>query len=344
MLTLAPALIVVEFAERRQWAFGVYVMVANIGGALGPVIGGSLATLASWRLVFWAQVPIALVMTALVAGSTLESRGRPRQFDLPGLALASAALVAVSLALLGTVPGAAPRLGAAAVAVAALAGFLLVESHAADPMLPLGMFGDRLFAGATLAASTAWFATFSTSVYVAIYLQSDRGLSLLASSLLFLSWSVCAAVAALVADRLVRAVGARRVLLAACPALLAVTLPWTLVRHDWPLWLPAVLLAAFGVTVTLVLTVTVSAALGRFRTSEAGIASATYNATRQVGSSLGVAVPGAVLAALAGVLDSGAALDVPLDLAFLARGAAVAAGIGAALLLLAAPVATPDEA
>jgi MFS transporter, DHA2 family, methylenomycin A resistance protein len=344
MLTLAPALILVEFAERRQWAFGVYIMVANLGGALGPIAGGSLATLASWRLVFWAQVPIALVMIALVAWSVRESRGRRRAPDLPGLALASVALVAGNLAILGTVTNGPARLAAGAVAISALVAFVIVETRPGEPMLPLVVFGDRLFAGATLAAATAWFATLSTGVYVAMYLQSDRGLSLLASSLLFLSWSAIAALAALATDRLVRAAGARRVVVAACSALVATTLPWALVRHDWPLWLPALLLAAFGATVTVLLTATLSTALTRFPAGEAGVASATYNATRQAGSSLGIAVPGAVLSALAsGGAASGVALDGPLDAAFLVRGGAVAVGMGAALLLLAAPAAAGAE-
>jgi DHA2 family methylenomycin A resistance protein-like MFS transporter len=167
-------------------------------------------------------------------------------------------------------------------------------------------------------------------------------MSLLASSLTLQSWNAIAMLAALTTDRLVRAAGTRAVLLASCPALVATVLPWAFVRHDWPLWVPAVLLAAFGVTVTCLLAVTQSTALGRFRPGEAGVASATYNATRQAGSSLGIALMGAVFAGLmssGGAAASGGGLDRPLEAAFLVRGGAVAIGMTAALLLLGAAAA-----
>jgi hypothetical protein len=253
-----------------------------------------------------------------------------------GLGLVSAALVAGNLALLGTLPGASLRLAAAIGALSCGAGFLWVEARAREPMVRLSTFADRLFSGATLAGTTGWFATLSTSVYVAMYLQSGRGMTLLPASLIIVSWSAVASLSALTIDRLVRAFGARAVLVTSCPALFATVLPWAFVRYDWPLWLPAVLLAAFGVAQTCLLTVTFGTALSGFQPGEAGLASATYNATRQIGSSLGIAVPGAVVAALAasGGAASHAALDGPLEAAFAVRAAVVAVGTAGVLVLL----------
>jgi MFS family permease len=340
MLTLAAALISAEFADRRQWAFGAYVVAANFGGVVGPVVGGALAAAGGWRLAFWSQVPLALIVIACTARRGREVRGDPRRVDGPGLLLISGSLVLGSWTLLEAGARAWNGwevAGAAIVSGAALAAFLLREARAPAPMLPLSVFGNRLFTTSTLLSSVAWFAALSTSVYVAVYLETERGMDLLSSALVFTSWNGGAALSAMATSRIVLAWGRPAVLRWAGIGLFAVVLPWAFVRSGWPLWLAVVLLAAFGALVAQLFAVGLPAALSQVPVSHAGTAAATFGATRQIGSLLGVTLPGAVLSgglAVGGRLAPGTALLGALDRAFLVRAAVVAVGVAIALALL----------
>jgi MFS family permease len=338
LLTMAAAAIVSVFRERRQSAFAAYVLVGNLGGALGPVLGGALAIVGTWRAVFVSQIPVGLALVALVAATLPESRGPRRGLDLTGAALLGAAVLAGNLLLLDGDRLALTRVQVIAllgVAVVSLGAFLLFERGSREPMLRLAAFGHPEFVVGTLAATTVWFANLSTGVYVAIYLQSARGMTVLGSGLVLLSWGVSGALTATVIAHVVRRFGQRRVLGVASLAVGAVLVPWAFATPAWPLWLPSLLLAAFGVSSTCALAVSLPLALGAIPAGEAGVGAGMFNTIRQIGSSLGIAVPGAVLAARhGGNLVAGAGLDDALATVFAVRAAIVLAGVLAAAGLL----------
>jgi hypothetical protein len=204
-------------------------------------------------------------------------------------------------------------------------------------MLPLWVFGNRLFTTSTTLSSVAWFAALSTGVYVAVYLEVERGMNLLSAALVFIAWNAAAVLSAAATSRVVRAWGRGAVLRWSGIGLVAIVLPWAFARPEWPLWLAVALLAAFGAVIAPLFAVGLPAALSQVPVSSAGTAAATFGATRQIGSLLGVTLPGAVLSAglaAGGRLTPGTALTGALDRAFLARALVVAAGVAVALLLL----------
>ena len=136
------ALISASFPEKeRGRAIGIWSGFTSITAAIGPVLGGWLVEHASWRWVFFVNLPVAAVVIALTIGRVPRAapgRRRPK-LDGLGAALAAIGLGGVVYALIESEPL------AGAIGAAALAAFVLVERRAAAPMLPLELFRSRAF-------------------------------------------------------------------------------------------------------------------------------------------------------------------------------------------------------
>jgi EmrB/QacA subfamily drug resistance transporter len=136
----------------RGRAIGTWSGFTAITAAIGPVLGGWLVEHASWRWVFFINVPIAAIVVALTLWKVPESRNAEisRELDWQGILLATAGLGAVTFALIempsrGATAGLVGVLG-----ICALAGFCVVEFHSPSPMVSLRLFRSRNFSGANL--------------------------------------------------------------------------------------------------------------------------------------------------------------------------------------------------
>ena len=150
------AIISASFSEaERGKAIGTWSGFTAVTAALGPVLGGWLVENASWRWVFYINIPIALIVLAIVLTRVPESRdessGGPP--DLLGALLATAGLGGL---VFGLIEAGALGLGhpkvliALAIGATSLGGFIMVEARVASPMMPLSLFRSRTFAGANL--------------------------------------------------------------------------------------------------------------------------------------------------------------------------------------------------
>ncbi len=145
--------------DDRGRAIGAWSGLAAVAGAIGPLLGGWLVDAASWRLIFFLNVPLAAAAAAIAIRHVPETRDdEAGPLDVTGAALVSAGTALVAFGLI-------ERSGVAGLAgLAALVGFVAVERRAEHPMLPLSLFGSRQFTGANLttfavygAMSAAWF-------------------------------------------------------------------------------------------------------------------------------------------------------------------------------------------
>src|SRR4051794_14868663 len=133
---------------RRGAVLGVWGAVGGVGVALGPLVGGALAGAGGWGGFFWLNVPVGLVLIALARHRLVESRGRTRRLDWPGVVLSSTGLLGLVWGVVkagdrtatGGVAG--MTIGAGAVL---LVGFVVWELRAPEPVLPLRFFADRVF-------------------------------------------------------------------------------------------------------------------------------------------------------------------------------------------------------
>jgi EmrB/QacA subfamily drug resistance transporter len=289
--------------QERSRALGTYGAVVSAGFASGAVLGGLLVE-ATWRLVFFVNVPIGIVL--LIASARLlppDPAGRGGQLDVPGAVTATAGvgLLVLAVARVGTTLRATEPVLLAVAAIVLLAAFVIRERRARSPLLDLSLLKDRGIAGANLALITVGASNAAQVLLLTLYLQEGRGLSPVLTGLCFIPQAAGAFALSGPAGRLVPSLGPRRALgIALSIALLALAGAATAVLTGS---LPALLAAqfAFGIASRLSqVSSTLAGTRGPVAARSEGTASALLTATRQCGSALGVATVTAMLVATHG--------------------------------------------
>ncbi len=296
-------------AERAK-AIGLWGSVFGLSVALGPVIGGALVGSAGWRGVFWVNIPVGIAAIALTARYVPESRAAAkRRLDPLGQVLVTAALGTVSYAIIeGPDLGWASAPVAACFAAAAAAATALVawSRRAAQPLLDLRFFRSLPFSGAALTAVTGMCAFSGFLFLITLYLQEARGYSALAAGLFLLPMALVMACSAPLCGRVIASRGTRIPLLAAGAGITAGGVLLTFLTAASPAWYVLLCGAVLGAGMGWVNAPVTNNAVAGMPRARAGTASAVASTSRQVGSSLGVAVTGSVLAAgLHGSLAAG---------------------------------------
>ncbi|MGH9089633.1 MAG: MFS transporter [Acidimicrobiales bacterium] len=285
--------------ERAQ-AIGIWGSVNGVSLALGPVVGGALVSAAGWRAVFWVNVPVGLAATVLAVRYLPESRAaRARRPDLVGQAMLVVLLAAVTYGIIEAPDAGLSSplvLAMAGIAVVAIVAFLLYEQRRDEPLLDLRFFRSVPFTAATVTAVAVFSAMGGFLFMNTLYLQEARGLSALDAGLATLPVAVVATVFSPLSGRLVGRRGSRVPLVVAGAALIVSMLllaqMTTNTSYDWLLVAYVVFGTAYGFANA---PITNNAVSGMPR-EQAGVASAIASMSRQVGSTLGVAVAGAIVA------------------------------------------------
>lgn len=332
-------------------AFAVYGAAAPIGGTAGVFLGGVLTEYASWPWVFYATVPIALLVIILTPFALPRVAGSRGRVDLAGALTATAGLAAI---VYGVVR--APEAGWASIetivalvaGAALLVAFFAIQARRRTPLLRLGIFRAPQLGAANLAQLLLGAAWVSMWFFLNLYLQQVLGAGAFASGAALLPMTALIVIGMVaLAPRLQARFGAKPLIVGGF-ALLAVGLGWlALARPDGSYAvdvLPASLVAALGMALAFV--PSLGTAIGAARPEETGVASGLVNTSYQIGSAIGLAVLTAVGAAVTAAVSSeatggaadAAALTAGFSSAFI--GAAVLAVIGlvaSAALLHAAP-------
>jgi len=300
---VAMSIIVNTFTDRaeRARAIGVWGGAIGVSLALGPVVGGLLIASVGWRGIFWVNIPVGLAAIVLTALFVPESKAaRARRFDPIGQILIIAMLGSLTF---GIIEGPAYGWGSArilaffAVTVIAVIAFLRYEPRRADPLIDIRFFRSLPFSGATLTAVSAMSALGGFLFLITLYLQDVRGYRPLIAGLFLLPMAAAMAVSAPLAGRMLARSGARAPLLIAGAGITAGGILLTQLTNSSA---PAYLVLAFfvfGIGMGFVNAPITNSAVSGMPRSQAGVASGIASTSRQVGSSLGVAVMGSVLAA-----------------------------------------------
>lgn len=292
------ALIMRTFTEpaARAGAMGAWSAVMAAGGAVGAVVGGVLTEYAGWRWVLFVNVPIgaALLAAALLYVPAGGGRGGPRRFDLPGALTVTAGLTAL---VHGTITSEAhgwgsPRVWAPVGAgVLLLAGFVVIESRVAHPLVPLAILRRRGLAVANPLVMVMSGAGFSMWFLLSLHLQQNLGLGAAEAGLCFVPGSLGIIVGARFATRLIARTGSRPLVVVGM-ALSTAGFVW-LSRISAGGGYVDEVAGPFTLTcagVGLALMPAMVAATGGTDPAEAGLASGLVNTSRQVGGALGLAV------------------------------------------------------
>jgi EmrB/QacA subfamily drug resistance transporter len=323
-------------AERTRMQ-AVFSSLWGVSSIAGPLIGGIITDAASWRWVFYVNLPIGLV-AAVVVHRTLPADSPARGISLNwqgGLLLfLTTTLVLVTCAEM--------NVAWAAAAIASGAAFAWVDRRSAHPILPLTLLRNRIVAVALTVGFFAGTALFGTLAFVPLFVQVSTGASATSAGQiltpLYLMWVLSSIVAARLLFRIgprVSTVAGTSAVFVACTAL-----PWAVASasHAWVFADIALMGSGLGFSM-LALLLSVQHSVPR---SELGLATSLNMFARSIGGAVGVSIMGTILAAglgssvhdAPGALDSGmAALSPDLRQHFILAlqhaffGTAVAAGL-----------------
>jgi len=286
--------------KARGRAVGTWGAVMGVSLGIGPLIGGALTETMGWRWIFWINPPVGITVALLAALFVPESKAvRARAFDPVGQILVLIGLATLTWGVIEG-PHAGWRsgliVGLFVTAALALLAFVLYEPRRKDPLLDLRFFHNVPFSSATVLALSS-FSCFGGFLFLsALYLQQVRGFSAFRTGLFTLPLAVAMVVCAPWSGRLVGSHGPRPSLLAAGVGFLISTLMLTgLNQQTSAAWL-LVAYALFGVGLGMVNPAISDSAVAGMPLSQAGVAAAIASTSRQVGTALGVAVSGTVVA------------------------------------------------
>jgi EmrB/QacA subfamily drug resistance transporter len=297
MLTTSLAVVSASFdGPVRARALGVYFSGGALGGVLGPVVGGMLVAAFGWRMMFAIQIPLAVAVAMLAVAVLHETPRRARSLDLPALVLGTIALLGINVALLRADAWgwlSAQSAVAWGVAIAASIGFLARERVAREPAVRLSTFRNRRFVAASVVGGAAWFSILAISVQVPIYLQQGRGFDPAETGWLLLALGLAAFMAFPRVGTLVPRVGEGRLMLGGLGLTVAMLAMLAVLDGASPVWIIIPVGIVLGGAIAAAIVPSAATAVSEFPPEEAGTASGVFNSVRQLGASLGVAVPAA---------------------------------------------------
>jgi EmrB/QacA subfamily drug resistance transporter len=301
LMTLAMAIVADIVPPRQRGRYQGYIqLVFVLASVAGPLLGGLFVDHLSWRWIFYVNLPIgALALT--VVSTTLHlpvERKRPT-IDYAGAALLAAGLTSVLLvATWGGRQyawGSVTIIGLALAAIVLLGAFVWQEQRAAEPILPLRLFRDRVFDVVSLSLFLTACAFFAAIVFMPLYLQIVTGADATTSGLLLLPLLLGAAASTAISGRLIVRTGHYKAFPIAGLAVMALgllllsELDATSTRTT-----ACVFVGIFGLGFGLVSQVLVLAIQNAVEPRDIGITTASANLFRALGGSLGVAVFGAI--------------------------------------------------
>ena len=306
MAPAALSLISVTFTEptERAKAFGVFGAIAGGGAAIGLVMGGLLTEFASWRWCLLVNVPISLLAALAASRLVRESRAHGNtSYDVPGAVTATGGLMALVYGLTTATThgwGSATTLGFLGLAIALLVVFVAIELRSKNPLLPMRVILDRNRGGSFLGSFLTGVGMLGMFLFLTYYFQGTLHYSALKAGFAFLPFSAGIIIAATVASRVLPKVGPRPMMVAGFTAGVAGLLWLTQIGVDTSFVLhvlPAELVMSLGLGFAFV-PMSSTALLG-VGNHDAGVASATFNASQQVGGSLGTALLNTIYATAA---------------------------------------------
>jgi EmrB/QacA subfamily drug resistance transporter len=293
------ALLRSTYGRESGHAVGLWTAWTGVATIVGPPVGGALVQFASWRLIFYINVPVALAAAALLLHRPAASHtaGEQRPFDLAGTALFALGFSLLTYALVAAGSnGFSAHWWELGVAAAALAAAVIYELRSPKALLPRALFRRSNLAAANAETLLVYAGLIGSNFFLVLYLQLVIGYSPFLASLTLLPVSIVMIVAAGRFGRLSDRLGPRLFLVAG-PSVMAIgMLVWMLVtsRGDWPFLAAGLIVFALGLAMTVApITAT---ALQSAPPRMASVAAAVNNAVARVGGLVSVALIGVVIA------------------------------------------------
>ncbi len=288
-------------ARQRGKYQGLMGAVFGVTSVAGPLAGGFITDHWGWRWLFFAAVPIGLVTTVVIARFLhLPHERREARIDYSGIATLTVALVSLLLAtsLGGTsYPWGSPTiLGLYAVGAVALVAFVLVELRAEEPVIPLRLFRSSVFTASNVASFAVSMVMFGAIIYIPVYAQGVLGVDATNSGLILMPLMLGLIVMGILSGLVITRTGRYKAIMVAGVVLMGAGL-WLLTRLGWTSTQAdlTVAMVVLGLGLGMAMqqyTLVVQNAVDR---ADLGVATASTQFFRNVGSTVGIAVFGTVM-------------------------------------------------
>jgi EmrB/QacA subfamily drug resistance transporter len=286
--------------QSRNRAVGIWAAVTGLALAAGPVVGGTLVGVWSWRGIFWFNLAFGLA-ALVVGGIVLPESSDPdaHRVDTSGTFLGAAALAALVFGIIGAESAgfAAPQeIILFSISAIAAAAFFWREHRAAHPLLDLRYLRIARFGTANVVAFCAYFATFAIFFFTALYLAEVVGDTGYGIASIFLPMTLLMIVASVLVGRWQSMVDLRWLVPTGCLIFSTGLLLTNLSLSPNPAYLPlAASLALTGIGIGMTVVPITSSALTAVPPERSGMAASATNTSREIGAVTGVAVLGALV-------------------------------------------------
>ncbi|WP_158810961.1 MDR family MFS transporter [Beijerinckia sp. L45] len=301
LMVSAFAMIGELFGPRDRARYqGYSSAVFALSSVLGPLAGGYITSLFGWRWVFLVNLPVGIVVLALLAFVMRgQSSARTHSIDYLGgslLAVGTTAIVYWGYHVLDPAGPDPLTFVLPAVALAAITLFIVVEQRAEEPVVPLRLFKSStvpIVSGVSLISGSTTLGMF---FYFALYMQTLTGLSPAAVGFLFLPASVTSMIVSILAGRVISATGRYKWMPVAAMGIGGLLmLGFLLVDLHTPSWVLAAMMGLFGISMGLQFQVLIVAIQAAAPLQDIGAVTSLVTQARTIGASLGMALNGAVM-------------------------------------------------
>jgi EmrB/QacA subfamily drug resistance transporter len=301
---------------------GLMGAVFGVTSVAGPLAGGFITDHFGWRWLFFASIPFGVVATFVIARFLhLPHQRRDARVDSLGIATLAVALVAILLATSWggtTYPwGSATIIGLYAVGALALVAFVLVERRASEPVIPLRLFRSSVFTASNLASFGLAMVMFGAIIYIPVYAQGVLGVDATNSGLILAPLMLGFIVMGIVAGLVITRTGRYKAIMVAGVVVMGAGL-WLLTRLTWQSTQGqlTVAMVVLGIGIGMAMQQYTLVVQNSVERRDLGVATASSQFFRNVGSTVGIALFGTVLtsglaAAIAGHLPPAVAARMP---------------------------------
>jgi EmrB/QacA subfamily drug resistance transporter len=297
-LTIVGDIYALEARARMQ---GLFSGVWGVASIAGPFLGGLLTDHVSWRWIFLVNVPVGLLAFFLI-GRFLREPGRARPpseaADVLGGTVLIVALVILLLGIMGIGSEGQGRLGLVAGAVVGLMVFVWIERRAEDPLIPLGLFGNRIFLASFMTGLMAGMAMFGAISFIPLFVQAILGTDATAAGSVLTPFMVAWVLCSILGARLLLRHRVRAIVLTGAVALSVAFLLFTRLGVASSRQEVMVGMTVGGAGMGLMMAPLLIAVQTTVPRSQLGVATSVTMFSRMVGGAIGVSLLGAVMARL----------------------------------------------
>jgi EmrB/QacA subfamily drug resistance transporter len=300
--------------QQRAKMQGLFAGIWGISSVIGPLLGGFLVDVVSWPWVFYVNVPPGIAATLIIWYAWRDPVRDPAApkvvIDYAGAALLAAGVTSL---LIGLFEIASPR-GWFLLALAALLliALIRVERRAVEPILPLALFRDRIFAAACLHGMLAGAAMFGSISFVPLFVQSVLGTSATGAGAMLTPLIIAWVIGSIIGGRLLLYVGYRSLILLGTAGLVLGSFFVTQVTSEVSWFRLALYLSLMGMGMGFAIPAFLIAVQATVRRRHLGTATSTLQFSRTMGGAVGVSIMGVVLSASLATNLAAAGLDTTI--------------------------------